>query len=371
MRRVQNSDSETILYRDGGIAQLLPAMLFLAMASGLVALVLVDRNGERAPLIPAAILGVAGFLLLTWRRGFLLHVRERTYESWWGFLVRWRTETGTVDDFRGVGVFHELRRSKNHTYHVYPVKLLRGNNGKPIQLEAPRKYEAARHSATGLAQATGLPLTDASQGVEIVREAAHLGESLRERASRLGTQASPFAPPPAGIRSRFAMEGRSIRFELPAPGYSLRSLAPVIPVLIFEVFLFAAFLLNAIEDGDLEAWLEPPQVYFLALFVLVLTIPLGLVALHLIRAARKIWTVEASPERLRLVETAPFLHRVVELPSDEIQELVVGGGEKRARAKQKPSVIILSKDRTITFGEHLGDEEKRWIRDVLEQVLVS
>jgi hypothetical protein len=86
--------------------------------------------------------------------------------------------------------------------------------------------------------------------------------------------------------------------------------------------------------------------------------------------------VEASPVALRLTTRTPFSTRAVEIPSDSIEDLTVAqpiraGTPGSPLRRSGRRIVAGSDEKVIAFGDHLDEEERQWICDVLRQVLTA
>ena len=76
-------------------------------------------------------------------------------------------------------ISRRVRRHDQKTYIDFPIQL--DGTAKPLEIAAPGTIQNARRDAEQVAKALRLPLADHTGPTQIVREAEHLDESLRER----------------------------------------------------------------------------------------------------------------------------------------------------------------------------------------------
>jgi hypothetical protein len=121
--------------------------------------------------------------------------------------------------------------SDHHTsiYTVYPIQLV-GPRGA-LQVWEADDLDKARNQAEGIAKAIGFPLADRTGAEEIVREAGHLDESLRERRHCKGEGINELPPMPHGMKTQVRMEGRELALEIPPAGWPAHPVAGVVVAL--------------------------------------------------------------------------------------------------------------------------------------------
>jgi membrane protein YdbS with pleckstrin-like domain len=370
MERQASGDPNVILYRSGGgPPQFLLGFICVVLGAVFLGVVNFAEGQSKVPsLIAAGIFIVVGLCVLTTRKRFEIDTRNRTYARRSGILFFSKQSQGTLEEFQEVTVTSEVRQTdKRRTYTVYPVRL--SGTGGRIELHARRSYESSRGAAETLARSVHLPLVDSSSGKVLRREPDRLDESLRDQARRDGPPPEAGDPPPA-MKSRYEMEGKSIRFDIPRRPFSPGILVALVPFLVMEGVFLTIFLVSWREGRDHPAGL----VAMVAVMVLAAIVPFLFLA-YLLRHTFAAYTVEASPEALRVsTHVGPF-HREVELLSKSIEDLDIAApvhaapGEKLL-GKGLP-IQARSDHARVAFGAHLPDAEKQWMVRVLKQVLTA
>ena len=127
---------------------------------------------------------VPGVVLTFGRYTLLIDGNTRTYRKRFSVLVTIKDTGGSLDEFDKVVVSRRVQRHDSKTYTDYPVQL--EGPAKTLELATPDGVENARRDAEQVAKALRLPLADRTGSTEIVREADHLDESLRQRRHRTG-----------------------------------------------------------------------------------------------------------------------------------------------------------------------------------------
>jgi len=359
MKRVPTSDPHRHEFRGG--ATLLGLTVAAASVVKLLA-ILASREAQRSPASAYAIVATValiGFLLISFRQGIVLDARERRYRRWWSVLVPVRVKKGSLDEFRRVALGNWKRQRA-----VYPVGL---EGASTLALTEIRRYQTARQLAEDLARTLHLPLFDTSTGRMVVRDPEHLDESLRERRRRQGKPAAPLGEPPAGLRTRVEASGGTLRLYLPPLGFRGPSLGVMVLLGLLDVVLVLVFLVALLQgQGAVDRLLT-------LVVALAMVVPTALVFVKLFAAARTTQNVEATPRYLRVETRALFSSRAVEISSDAIEDLHVASapaaGQRRGRSGPGGPIVARGDAESISFGEHLGRQEKEWLREVLEEVL--
>ena len=315
----------------------------------------------------------------------------------------WSRRSGSYRQSRHLTLSREVRRSKNSTYTVYPVRLQA--EGFVVDIDAPRSYEIARRRAEEVAKFLDLGVDDRSTGQSVVREAGKLDASLRDQAqSEPHRQA--LQPMPAGCRIKMRRLEDGVVFELPPRKATLSAKAAKalgVGMLIIAA-VTAPFVLFALGEG-IDAGLGP----------LLFSVFWVVAALAIFRSARArgtgVESVFASPQRL-VLETPSFAgERRSSISADKLEELVLVGGEGAlappmavaaaaakvsgggaapdgAGGKAAPEIpagiatmlaaaglvpartIVARSDAvTLQFGGGLDKHEIEWLHEMLQQIL--
>ena len=361
---MQTQDTITIR-KGGGVISLfgMPFLIFgLFAISSPVTGLMGDKHGSPPPwffIVPfGSIFTLVGAALVFGRAGTILDRRARTVTSWWGLLVPFKKAVRSLNDFQAVTITHEIRRSKNSTYSVYPVRL-EGDTNK-LNIEEPHDYQQARGRAEEIAKFIGFGIVDRSTGEAVVRDADALDESLRARARRTGEQPAMPAPP-TGCRIIMHQAGQETVFEIPARANSAMILVPMTVIaVVFAIAFFGFFLpffLNLKRGGP--AWA------LLAVFVF------GLFTLPIVMIWRTLFRRLISAERVVITAHALQLDGSVfgksdnnEIQLDRLEELEI-------KQAAQSAVVARSDQQTLEFGAGLSQEELQWLRDAIHFHIVA
>jgi len=322
----------------------------------------------------------AGFLF--GRAGIVLDRRESRATSWWGLLVPMRRRERPLAEFGRVTISREVRRSKNSTYTVYPVRLACGApgagtadgyeadaGGGPLDLEEPRTFEKARAMAEEVAKFLSLPVEDRSGDQVHVRQVDELDLSLREQVRARGEELQmPEAP--AGLRCTVRPEGDALVIEIPAPGMTLPYLVQAVAGLVFPGIVCGVFLLPMLADDMPLA----PRLFFMGFIGVIFVLgPILMISVPALRGAKRWERVTASPRAI-VVEWPGLLGLArEEMPADELAELLVGGRGRGADFGQLfgggSAVIARSDKKSLQFGGHLRRDEADYVRALIAAVV--
>jgi hypothetical protein len=377
--------------RRGGGCLILFGLPFFAAGVGIIVAALAGAmegdSGDPPPLfviIPFGLIFVAvGGGLMFGRAGMVLDARARTITKWWGLIVPFKREVISFDNVRIVTITSEVRRSKNSTYTVYPVRIARGEGEEDVKgaidVEEPREYAKARRRAEEVAKFLGFGVRDSSSGTTVVREAGTLDMSLRDRLRASGER--PERPPeqPPGSKVVAATAGSQATFDLPPPGLGVAGTVAVVIGTIFAcipfVFFGGAFLATDLFEDAGKMW---PFLLFGGVFILIwLAGTLGFVVSTLKKATAR-GRLVADPRELKL-ETRSFLGtKAVTLRADELEELECVGDDDERLPKAmrafagKGGRIVARADRAeLEFGMGLSGPELEWLRDTVRFIVTS
>ena len=170
--------------------------------------------------IPLAAAGL-GFLLTFGGESVTLDGADRQvrirYGRWW----TWQRKAHPFDEFYAVEVHRQsttIGAREDSGRPTYPVRLL--SNDNEVELANVSNYRKARANAEGVANFTGLPLHEATEGETVVREAGTLDESLAQRARRLG-ETVQWPKLPRSSRIEVHEWGDQTILDLPRPNRTL------------------------------------------------------------------------------------------------------------------------------------------------------
>ena len=381
MARVNSNDPDRMVFRSGGGCLAVFGLPFLlaglaVMTSPLWGPMKDSKSGEAPPwffVIPfGAVFATVGAGLVLGRAGKEIDRRAGTVTTWWGLLVPFKSATRPLADFEAVQVTKEVRRSKNSTYTVFPVRLT-ASVGKNVSLEESRDAMKARKAGEEAAKFLGFKLIDRSLGETIVREAEELDESLRDRAKRTGETAG-VPDPPAGGRCTHSVVGDTLVFEIPPTGFKAGHLVAMAAGALIPIIVVAFFAFPMLRDDKMPSGVKLIFMLFLGVFFIGLPLVFSFGAA--ISGAKARTTVEVSPGLLKVTATRLMGTKMTAIPTDELEELrlmrggAAGAGSVQAALAGKAQVILARSDNaTVTFGTGLSNAELEWMKAIIQNVV--
>jgi len=386
--RVKTDDPDVIEYKSGGGCLMLFGLPFLLAGLFVMASTLLpgkyqpkdSDTGKPMPIyfaIPfGGVFALVGAGLMFGRAGKRIDRRAGTATTWWGLLVPFRTKTYPLSDFEKVTITREVRRSKNSSYTVYPVRTA-GASVKSVTIEEPRSEDKARALGEEVAKFLGLPLHDSSTGAVIIRAAEELDESLRDRARRTGERVE-VGDPPADRRSTQSVLGDTLTFDIPPPGFRAVLLIPIAVGIGIAVFVSVLFLVPILSEEKMPLFVKLIFCGFLGVFFIAL--PLVAIAGGALSAARTATQVAVSPHELRVTTKGLMFTRTAAIPSSELEELEVAAASRASKGGPRAAfsamgggnvLIARSDNATLSFGAGLSLEELRWMRAVIWNVVTA
>jgi len=377
--RVRSSDPDVMIYRSGGGCLAVFGLPFLLIGLSVMAAPFLASSGKAAPpwygAVPfGAVFATVGAALVFGRSGTILDRRGGSVTTWWGLLVPFRRTVRPLADFQSVVIAREVRRSKNSTYTVYPVRLTA--QGTPhVEVQEPRDEHAARSVGEELARFLGVRLVDHSMGATVVREADQLDESLRDRVQRGGERLDVGEPPP-DARSRRSVAGDALVFELPPTGFKAGHIIAMVVGLIIPAGVFSGILARLVSAGKA---LGGPELLLLGVVALLFVgVPFLAFFATAVRHALRRSRVEVSPRELRVTQPGILGSRTKAIPTDQLEELEVVGLKALTGQRAAPAfltsgdAIVARSDRlTIVFGAGLSRAELDWMRAVIWNVVTA
>ena len=375
MQSVDSGDPERLVYRSGGGWLALLGLPFLA--GGLAVMFgALGSGGEAFEWLFAVLFGgifvLVGGAFVLGRAGTILDRRSGLATRWWGLLVPMRSKQFPLADFTAVRISREVRRSKNSTYTVYPVRL--AGDGDAVKIGERRLPDKARELGEEVAKFLGLSLADSSLGTEVVREAGHLDESLREQAQRTG-QALDVPEAPPGQRTAQSVVGDTLAIDIPPAG--LRPGHVVATAVILIVPLSIA-IVSWVQFSGVR---RPPAALTVAVAGIVgLLVLLGVGgAAAMVHSRVKARTkVEVSPAELRVTRERLTGPRVTAISAEKLEELLIAGeglleGSTSGTSRLGRARVILARsdEASVAFGAGLSNEELEWLKAVIQKVVTA
>jgi hypothetical protein len=336
-----------------------------------------DLDLESLLLLPFTLIFVAaGLTLILIRWGTTIEPATGIGASWWSVGPVGRRAEMPLASFSRV-FLDEDSSGESVSWKVS----LDGPAVKELVIVNSGSSMEARRVAEQVAEKLALPLSDRSHGAEVVRQPGTLDEPLVERLRR--TNAFPATLPPARLRSRVTAAAGEVRIELGSARFTGR--------LVLELGCLGLFLVLAGPIGiELIQGLLPGPWAAIAIT--------GLAALILLPPLLKVLpgtgtTVHASPRALRVEVRSLLRRRAIEIPAEELEELVIpraaslidDGSQRGAPAASlregvdsmndpaprwlkvaggvaRTKGITAIGDRTsISFGEGLPEEEQAYL----------
>ncbi|MFQ5464169.1 MAG: hypothetical protein ACE5E5_16270, partial [Phycisphaerae bacterium] len=222
--------------------------------------------------------------------------------------------------------------------------------------------------AEKVAKALRLPLADGTGRQAIVREPDQLDESLRDRRRRTGERLSELPPSPEGMKTRVRIEDDEMILEIPPPGLTGGVVGRLAATGVFVGFVVTFFLRPLLAEVK-----KAPDAFtyvfigFLSLFFILL--PLCLSLGSFLRALRASSTLRISRDRLQLKTRGVIFSDVCEIPADELEEVDLQEDDGSESSLHRDEIVARSDRTTARFGRHLPQEEKEWIKTVIDHLL--
>ncbi|MDQ8183836.1 hypothetical protein [Pelagicoccus sp. SDUM812005] len=358
----------------GGCACLFGLPFFLAGLGVIVATILIaigEIDGD-LPLffgLPFGGIFVAvGAGILFYRSGLRIDKGQGEVASWWGLLVPLRTKRYALGDIELVTITHEIRRSKNSSYSVYPVKLTLKKGGE-LKVTEERKGSNSRREAEAIAKFLEVDIVDRSGAGEVRRKHVELDMSVKDR-FRKGLLRNDIPEVPFGMRSKVEFDEYSLSVKIPPLGFRPWLLVPTLGVAVFLAFPFFGMLLPFLNDQESVDGFSFLFVGFIALFM---AAPLSFVLRMWIGALKVSESFQVDRHRL-VHERGWLLKKRVEIEAEEIEELssgLVRGNSRRPFNLQGHPIQLQSDRMDLKIGAHLEKEESEYIVALMKAVLVS
>ena len=369
MQRVNTGDPDKLVYREGGGCLSFFGLPFFAAGLFVIYAALAgqmtSKGGKPASMVLGAAFGLVfatvGAVFLFGRSGLVFDRNTKTVKRWYGLLFPMWSRSYDIKLFQEVNLGKEVRRSKNSTYTVYPVRLT-GPKASPLDVSQPRNEQEARRLAEEIAKFINLDMVSGLGGVALWREAGTMDESLPDRLRRSGRDVDISAPP-EGLRARFSARGNAVFFTIPPPPFSAALLAPIGCTGVFAVFVGLTFLWPMLADKKMPA--EARLIFGAFLGIFFIFLPLATAIGAAVSRLKSGSLVEVDSYSLRVTSKGALFSKHAEIPSQELEELQL------EENKGEYCLAAVSDKQLVRFGAGLSRVELEWIRDVTLKALTT
>ncbi|GIW41191.1 MAG: hypothetical protein KatS3mg076_1768 [Candidatus Binatia bacterium] len=327
---------------------------------------LVSGRGFRGEFVPLLGMGAfaafAGPLLVGSRSKLVLDRRARVVERHSGFFRTALAEARSFDRFREVrlgryGSRDTAGRGGGTTYYGVTLE---GEGLEPPMLRRFRQPVPARMFAEKIARFLGLPLRNSATHMDVVRRPEELDWPLA-RVIRASGERPVHPARPLGSVLHVEPVGEGYTVEVPPPGFLRGGIlwAPIVGPFVFGPMWLAAAFAGADASGPFVRWLGIAAGGFAAL-----------VALYSWVRGRKRARLELSPEVFRIHTSYPWRHRTVVLPTEAIEEITYfAWGPSRLGLVDTGGITLFTDREIVSFGAALGEEDQRYLYELLRYVL--
>lgn len=261
--------------------------------------------------------------------------------------------------FSHVALGHFWKSTKNSRHRVFYVSL---SGDESFGIGEHSLVDQARNLAEQLARRLSLPIHDSTSGGVSVIAVNDIGRSLR---ARIQDDGSPEAPAEFVCQTaQVERQSSALCLTVPRPGYSLRNLARLLPIMAFGLFIMWIVKTGFEPNRDFgERVIAVAGTLFACLCILW---PLGL---YLSDATRDV-DITLNKTELRLAEKTILRSQVYEIRVDDVIDIFAFdlkklGYRKHEAAGVTGGVAIRTEDKTLRFGDHLPQDEQLYLCKLL------
>ncbi len=375
-----NSNQNIWSHQAGGGCTSLFGLPFFVVGVGVIVLTFIPtetRGGDELPFffgIPfGSIFAIVGGALLFGRLELLIDRGSGIATRNWKLLSKTvKAQSFQLKEFDRISLRSEIRRSKNSSYTVYPVRLMGGPEMK-FDISQSRSESEARKSAEEIAKFLSLPIHDETSGALRIRESDLLDENIKDKFEK-GLESNEIPNPPAKLKSRIQYDGSSLQVEVPPPGFNAGFLVVALFICIFELIFLTTFAIPFLSKTDLSGVF----LIFAAVFGLIF---LGLPTLFLIGLIGNSFiatqSVSVSNATLKVTKGWP-IRKTKSISANEIEEFIIGTKKPGSRGNKSAitfgaakEVLAISDDDQLSFGAGLPQDVVAYIYALAKGILVS
>ncbi|MCR4316930.1 MAG: hypothetical protein NUW37_11345 [Planctomycetes bacterium] len=369
-------DGETYVINQGGGLMIFLGVFFLIPAIIMfgVGLANAPSNGDLIPLlIVGGVFAILGIIIATIRWGLIIDKSEGTITSWWRMLfVLGSTKVYGIEEGEGITITQEIRRTKNSSYTVWPVRIkIKGD--RKVNITETRDPGSSREVAEELARFIGFKIIDTSMGGKIERNADEIDMSLKEQV-QAHEETPELIDQPADSRVTFEKAEGGVTFVIPPAAKTALGKFNAIGIgcIVFIVLGLAAFLIAGNFD---EEAIVPIAIFGVIFAAIAFAVRAGFAKLKALFASEQRITVTKSNLSVAFVYNGR--EKIEEIPADKLEELqIVGARESNHKfsgfEKLGSGVLMARSDfKTIRFAFGLSNEELEWLKSAIMVIVTS
>lgn len=304
--------------------------------------------------------GLGLLVASTYRRHVIIdqdagHISRNTKVA--GYTAQ--ANTRTLARFSHVALGHQWKNTDNNRHRVFYVSL---SGDESFSIAEHSSIDLCRNLAEQLAASLSLPIHDSSTGGVAVIAPKDIGLSLKRKLQKEDRSAEPAKTD--NLACEIRTESNTLHISVPQPGFSLHFLATLVPTMAF-----GAFIIWIVKNG-----FEPQReigdrvtagigMLVAGLFIFV---PL---AIYISRATRKV-SIALNRSELRFESKTILWSRSWNIDAEQVInifgfDLKKLGYRKTEAIGMAGGVAIRSKQKTIRFGDHLSQDEQKYLCQLL------
>lgn len=175
------------------------------------------------------------------RKGIIIDKTKKTVLIWYGLIFPFIRKEYSIEDFDRVSIVKEVRKNKNSSYTVFPVRLASSTGSENLNIEESQDYQESRENAENLAKFLKIPLVDVSSGDEVIRDHDKLDYSLKKIMADSGEKIT-LPSCPHDMKTIIKNQGSTLILEIPPTGFNLALKLQLVASIIFPAIFFLMFL---------------------------------------------------------------------------------------------------------------------------------
>ena len=358
-----------------GIAFLLTGILIISLS-----FYVPESTPWYVPAIFGAVFLLLGIAMTFGRNGIVIDRRKRTMVHWLGLMIPMKKKSYPLGAYDHISISKDIHHGEGPNYFVYPVAIRsKLDTIAGLIFHEPADYVQARREAKKISAFLNLPIIDVSSGVEVVRKAGRLNETLREKEERSGGWMGASSPPPLLV-SRIRETGEKIVIDIPPRRLSMREVKRIAFLIIMGTL--SLFVVTGLEN--------PTN---MRIDQLIFYLPVGMaIILFAVRPvlyqAKKSWRITVGGESLTVEKLGPGHKNITMIPFDELEELLMGdplslGGDagKISPGRKLLAQIIQGPDQkaitansdkaTVTFGHGVDEKELDYLHKLIRKRIIE
>lgn len=345
----------------GGLVSLF-GLPFLLIGLGILIFIVPKAQEDQIFLILfGSIFAFVGSLIVFGRKGIIIDKTRSLVTVWYGLLVPFKTTTYMLSYEGKVRISKEERRSKNSSYIVYPITII--TDSEEIELFETSTFEEAKREGEAIAGLCQYSLEQTLSGTTKNTETDDLDESLKEKFKKDGKPLEPVNSP-SEMKSHIESQSAPLKIILPRNSLLISLLPLAIPAIFLAYFYFSISKGDGFDEGT-------ETTTFLGFLVFFAIFSVGIPLFMKLKTHILATMIETTNETLTITYKTIFSFNKFEIPTGDIEEILITKDFGNNRSANKKAIQIVSDYHIANIGTNLKYDEQKYLCYLIKKEILD